>query len=193
MKSKSAASVLGIVALVVTSAACSSDGAGDGVPSTPNADTATSTVTDLGEGWSLEHPDDWTVDGTFGRSTEQSPGCTSTSISVSHDKTTTDIALVDRACSADPIGRGNGQQPTFGNGDQLSDAVDVEEVTTPLGNLTVATVDYYECTNECNYWKPNVGVIDVDDPSDPVVVISNDYDVTDREDIEFIAQHLSRN
>lgn len=74
-------------------------------------------------------------------------------------------------------------------------ADDVERSDTAIGTLTIATVEYFECTNECDDHNPSVGLIELDEPADPslaVVVTSDDDASTSRVEIEFIARHLSR-
>lgn len=181
-----------LLAVAAIAPACGSDPELDAVN---DFERASLTATDVGAGWTLELPEDWIVGGSFGDPVEREPGCVVDQISVSHGNAYTEVALLGPGCSASAVGRGNGEPPTFGSADQLiRGATGVDKVDTALGTLTIATVDYFECTNECDYYKPLVGLIELTDPADPslpTVVISDDYATTSQLEIEFIAGHLS--
>lgn len=185
MTFRTAAPVLSIVCFA---AACRSDEASN------DLDVSTLVTTDVGAGWTIELPEDWSVEGTFGDPTEPEPRCLVDEVVVAHGTARTRVALVGPGCSADALARGNGSPPHFGSVDQLVDGADVSTSSTAIGSLTIATVEYFECTNECIEYNPAVGLIELDEPTDsslPVVVISDDTGETSRIDIDFIAQHLS--
>lgn len=180
----------GILALLTLLSACSSD---DAVSA---SDSTTLVSTPVGAGWTLELPEDWVVNGRFGEPTQAEPGCVIDRISISNGIANTLVMRVGSGCSASAIGRGNGRLPTLGSAAQLLDGgTDVVSSDTPLGSLTLATVDYFECDSECTSYEPEVALIELEQPSDPTfpaIAISDDGATMSRTEIEFIARHLTR-
>jgi len=193
MRSTLVAPVAALLALVAAGTACSSDGPGETAPAALIEDTTTLVSTDLGAGWSLDLPEGLTVEGAFPDPAAHQDGCTVDAVVVSNGTLRTAIALVDSVCTASAY-RGNGEPAEFGRAQQLYDGENVETVATPLGDLTIATVSYYECTNDCDYYKPVYGLIELEDPGDSTprsVLIGNGGAATLRDDIKFIARNLT--
>lgn len=153
-----------------------------------------STTVDLGDGFSIGLPDGWELREQFGEPSDRTDDCVVRESRVGSDTDTMQIILVGAACSSDTDGRGNGESANFSSADQLVGGEDLETLATDLGPLTVATVGYYECTNECQDWTPSVGVIELAEPTDPAypaLMIINDYGST-RNQVRFLAQNLTR-
>ncbi len=155
-------------------------------------DVATSA--DLGDGWGIGLPDGWEVRSRFDEPRDRGDGCSVREAQVSTDSGTMEVVLVGPSCSSSVDSRGNGELASFSSADQLQSGDDLETRSTDLGRLTIATVDYYECTNDCDFYTPSVGVLELDEPVDPAfpaVMLIDDRGST-HEQVRFLAENLQR-
>lgn len=172
--------------------ACASDPASD--VGAPSVDDAPQVTYELGAGLLITLNEAFSPQTNFEAATGDVNGaCTSKRVLI-QGSTTFTLFLVGASCSADPVGRGNGQEPLFASGAQLVGGKDIATEQLALGTLTMAQVDYFECTNECDFYRPTVAVLELDAPIDPdfaTIVIANDYEGATRTDIRQVALALS--
>lgn len=146
-------------------------------------------VLELGPQFSVEISTDWDVQ-------PLSPGkysqCEYEVGEVYSPDASMEILQASVECEGD-IDGGNGTPFTFGSVSQLEQADDLETVKTPLGLLTIGTIDYYECTNECNFWTPELGILELADPPNgerPTIVIVDPRDEAGRDEIIAVAKAM---
>ena len=179
-----------LLILICVASAC---GGGEDAPALNEPPVAT---TDLGAGLELTINSSWIVAGTF-RDDPASTGapCVYQRINVlSETDASIRVFRVGRECSAASVGRGNGEDPTFSSATQLAGATNATTEAVEVGTLTIANVEYFECTNECIDYDAIVGVVELSDPTNdafPTIVISDDYERASRDQIRQLAMALS--
>ena len=142
--------------------------------------------------WELEVPRDWAITDVW-----EADVCGSVSYVVSEAGRT---RLVIRAMPADcPEAEqntqiGNGFHGVYRTIDDVPDPQDQETVPTDLGEATVFTQEYFECTNECERWDEPVAIVTVDSPVDagyPTLVVRGEKDTVPRAEFEEIVATLA--
>ncbi len=182
-----------LTALVV--GACSSDP--EAVEETPDISaigTAPLVTYELGAELLITLNEAWAPTAIFEVEVAAGSGsCSSKRVAISGRPNVT-LFLVGASCSSEAIGRGNGEEPLFASAGQLSRGGNITTEELSLGTLTLADVEYFECTNECDFYRPTVGVLELNAPADPAfptLVIADDYEGATREDIRQFARALS--
>ncbi len=143
-------------------------------------------------GFDLEVPVDWAITDVW-----DAAACGSVSYDVAEDGATRlVIEAVPTSCAE------AGQDSQIGNGfhgiyrtvDDVPEPEDSAIVSTKLGEATVFTQEYFECTNECERWDEPVAIVTVDTPVDagyPTLLIRAEKDKVSRADFEDIVATLA--
>ena len=179
-----------LLALILLGSAC---GGGIDEPALIEPPLATN---DLGAGLELTINSSWATAGTFDDNTTSVGGTCDYQRLTVRAETGLSITMfrVGQQCSADSVGRGNGEEPLFSSSAQLVGATNATTEAIEVGTLTIADVAYFECTNECIDYDAIVGVIELSDPIDdafPTVVISDDYERATRDQVRQLALSLA--
>ena len=88
---------------------------------------------------------------------------------------------------------GNGTHGTYRTIDDVPEPEDVASVDTALGEATVFTQEYFECTNSCDRWQEPVAIVTLDapvDPGYPTLVLRGEQDRLSRAALEAILGDL---
>ena len=90
---------------------------------------------------------------------------------------------------------GNGSHGVYRTVDDVPHPEDLSTVRTAVGEATVFTQEYYECTNSCHRWHEPVAIIALDDPVDPgypTLVLRGQQDRLTRAELEEILHGLEK-
>ena len=166
-----------VSALCLVGAACAEEA--DAPPaSSERADDAPLAPTDLGAGLVADLPEGTAVEplaptGEPGESAETAETaddgeCRYLQGSVGEGDDRIELSLNATACGdGEPDSRiGNGSHGRYVTVDDVAEPGDLEAAAVPAGDLTTFTQPYYECTNECNDYEDNVGLLDLSSPPD---------------------------
>lgn len=127
---------------------------------------------DLGEGLVAELPEDWEVEPFEPRDPENVAGgeCAGPEARLDTGAGLLSLELNPQDCDRGDTGStdiGNGDHGTYVALDDVPEPQDVEEHDVGAGSLTTFVQAYYECTNECNDYDDNVGLLELEGPPDP--------------------------
>lgn len=89
---------------------------------------------------------------------------------------------------------GNGSHGVYRTLEDVPAPEDVATVRTAVGEATVFTQEYYECTNSCERWQEPVAIVELDDPLDPAyptLVLRGEQDRLSRAELETILRGLA--
>jgi hypothetical protein len=74
---------------------------------------------------------------------------------------------VPSGCAIESRAPGNGFYGYFRTVADIPDAGKAQSVDTPVGDATIVSYPYYECTNSCTNGSITVAIITLDSPTDP--------------------------
>jgi hypothetical protein len=161
-------------------AACAEEAEGPVTDGTATGDTVADgpvEATDLGAGLVADLPAGTPVERLtpLGDSGGDEPDCSYFQGAVGEGDDRIDLSLNAASCAGEPEGQiGNGYHGRYLDVDDAAEAGDVEVATVPAGRLTTFTQPYYECTNECNDYDDNVGLLALTaspEPDHPVLML----------------------
>ena len=168
-----------VSALCVLGTACAEEADPPPASSGP-ADDAPLEATDLGGGLVADLPEGTAVEPLAPTGESSGPGgegeCRYLQGSVGEGDDRIDLSLNAVACGdGEPDGRvGNGSHGRYVGVEDVADPGDMEAAAVPAGDLVTFTQPYYECTNECNDYEDNVGLLALRNPPDadyPVLML----------------------
>lgn len=89
---------------------------------------------------------------------------------------------------------GNGFHGTYRTVEDIPDPQEPATVPTALGEATVVTQEYFECTNSCERWDEPIAVVTVREPVDaayPTLVVRGEKDSVTRAELEEVVATLA--
>ncbi len=165
------AAVTCVSALCLLGAACAEE-ADEPPAAAERADDAPLAPTDLGGGLVADLPEGTAVEPLTPTGEPGEPAddgeCRYLQGSVGEGDDRIELSLNAAACGdGQPDGRvGNGTHGRYVAVDDVAEPGDVEAAAVPAGDLTTFTQPYFECTNECDDYEDNVGLLALSSPPD---------------------------
>ncbi len=178
--------VLAVIAASLALAGC------DAVTGEDDPDTHLLEVRGTHTGFDMDVPQDWAITDVW-----DADVCGSVSYRIaSRGRTRLVVEAVPTQCAeaAENTQIGNGMHGVYRTIDDVPEPRDQKAVDTALGEATVFSQEYFECTNSCEDWNEPVAIITLAVPVDagyPTLVVRGEKASVSRAELEEVVASLA--